>query len=121
MEAARRCPPAGGHFRFLGNRKPGPDRRPVHQDELAWKPLTSFESFKAEFEEIVRGVSPALHRDVSKKIDNEWSDVLWRLRGLDNGIDDRFLSYFGFVTETFAYRKGQLPPRSATPIQRAKA
>jgi len=64
------------------------------------KPLTRFENFKAEFEELVRGVSEPRYKQLCEKIDNEWSDVLWKVRGSDGLIDDEFMRYFRFVTNT---------------------
>lgn len=64
------------------------------------KPLTRFENFKAGFEEFVRGVSEVRYKQLCEKVDNEWSDVLWKVRGSDDLIDDEFMRYFRFVTGT---------------------
>lgn len=66
------------------------------------KPLTSFESFKAEFEDIVRSASLSRYSEICTKIDNQWSDLFWRERSKDDAIDDRFLNYLRFVIEMAA-------------------
>ncbi len=67
------------------------------------KPLTSFENLKAEFEGMVRGISESRHRELCSRIDNQWTDVFWKLRGSDNVIDDLFLRYFRFITDALGY------------------
>jgi hypothetical protein len=67
------------------------------------KPLTSFENFKAEFEGMVRRISEKRHEELCSKIDNQWSDIFWKLRGSEKAIDDPFLRYFRFVTDTLGY------------------
>jgi len=54
-------------------------------------------------------------------VDTCWSDLLWRLRGDDNLIDDEFLRYLEFVTEICEWRDGRtdgagqrLGPRTQT-------
>jgi len=72
------------------------------------KPLTPFENFKALFER-------ALAWDADKatefdhRIDGSWSDILWRLRGDDDIVDDKFMRYFEFITDICQWRAGQLP------------
>jgi hypothetical protein len=67
------------------------------------KPLTMFEHFKAEFEVIIKNVSTNLYNEFVKKADNDWVDMFWKYRGDDNAIDDEFMRYFRFVTETICY------------------
>ena len=67
------------------------------------KALTMFEHFKADFEKILKGVDEGLHDEFSKKVDGEWQDMFWHYRGLDNLIDDEFMRYYRFVTETICY------------------
>jgi hypothetical protein len=52
------------------------------------KPLTEFEHFKANFEKIIRDVSIDHYNEFIRKIDNNWADLLWPLRGDDDIIDD---------------------------------
>jgi len=69
------------------------------------KPLTEFENFKAHFEKTIewspRSSSFALN------VDTKWSDLFWRLRGDDGVIDDEFMRYLEFVTETCEWRDGR--------------
>ena len=70
------------------------------------KPLTTFESFKARFEQYVEGVcrkdSRELHgRTVSlreylaRKIDTDWSDLFWQFCGADTeNFDEQFVQFF---------------------------
>jgi hypothetical protein len=79
------------------------------------KPLTAFEHFKAGFEQTLREVSE-VHRahfggretpyeEFIRKVDQQWSDLLWPLRGTDDIIDDEFLRLFRFLTDTIIYRQ----------------
>ena len=43
------------------------------------------------------------------QIDGSWSDILWRLRGYDDIVDDKFMRYFEFITDICQWRAGQLP------------
>lgn len=61
------------------------------------KPLTNFENVKAHFEKLIE-TSPRAD-EFARKIDVDWSDLLWKYRGDDNDIDDEFLRYLAFVTE----------------------
>jgi hypothetical protein len=78
------------------------------------KPLSPFEHFKAAFEQTLREVSE-VHRAESggretpyeefiRKVDQQWSDLLWPLRGTDDIIDDEFLRLFRFLTDTVIHR-----------------
>ena len=70
------------------------------------KPLTEFEHFKANFEEIIRGASTEHYREFSCKIDNVWADLFWPLRGGGDVIDDEFMRYFRFITDVLVYKTG---------------
>lgn len=80
------------------------------------KPLTEFEHFKAEFEQTLRDVSEAHHEQFAgrespyqefiRKVDQDWSDLLWPLRGDDDTIDDKFLRLFHFLTDIVIHRQG---------------
>lgn len=71
------------------------------------KPLTPFENFKAQFEKLVGDSAPARHEELCRKIDNDWSDVFWSVRGGDDLIDDEFMRYFRFVTDVLTHRTGK--------------
>ena len=90
-------------FDFLPIEKLGSDRRPLHQDEFAREAADEFENLKAEFEGMVRGISESRHGELCSKIDNQWADVFWKLRGSEKAIDDLFLRYFRFVTDGLGY------------------
>ncbi len=83
------------------------------------KALTSFENLKAEFEGMVRGISQSRHSELCSKIDNQWADVFWKLRGSANVIDDLFLRYFCFVTDALGYWTQH--DLKGSPLDRAKS
>lgn len=68
------------------------------------KPLTSFEHFKANFEKLIKAVSLDLYNEFIFKIDNNWTDILWKYRGDNNIIDDEFMKYYRYVTEMLCYQ-----------------
>lgn len=71
------------------------------------KPLTPFEHFKAELERSLREVDEKYGQNVAtgliRKIDEQWTDLLWQYRGDDCVIDDEFLRYFRFVCDIIYY------------------
>lgn len=79
------------------------------------KPLTRFEHFKAELERIMRETDDTMAKRVMRKIDRDWTDMLWRYR--DSGVgspedsitDDEFLKYFRFVCDIICYKDGESP------------
>ena len=70
------------------------------------KPLTQFEHFKAELERELRKIDEPMAKRIIKKIDLDWTDMLWWYRGDDNVIDDEFLRYFRFVCDILCYQNG---------------
>lgn len=70
------------------------------------KPLTRFEHFKAELEHELLKIDEPTAQRILKKIDIDWTDLLWQYRGEDNLIDDEFLRYFRFVCDILTYRRG---------------
>jgi len=70
------------------------------------KPLTLFEHFKAEFEEIIKEYSEELSKKINRKFDIDWTDMLFPYRGDNNIIDDEFMKYFQFVSHIISYRSG---------------
>lgn len=70
------------------------------------KTLTQFEHFKAELERKLKEVDEHTSQRVIKKIDRDWTDMLWRYRGADNVIDDAFLRYFRFICDIMCYQSG---------------
>lgn len=52
------------------------------------KKLTTFEIFKSEFERHIKGIDETLKEEISRKIDNEWMDILWDYVYADANIAD---------------------------------
>ena len=79
------------------------------------KPLTPFEHFKAELERELRIINKTIAERIIKKIDCEWTDLLWRYRDSGTGnnsdyvVDDEFLRYFKFVCDILCYKNGHSP------------
>lgn len=73
------------------------------------KPLTSFENFKARFEQLLEKSCPSRIAEFAQKIDGDWADVVWPLHGSDNNADDELLRYLQFVTELCAWEHGLEP------------
>ena len=79
------------------------------------KPLTRFEHFKAELERCIRSADDAAAKRIMRKIDRDWTDMLWQYR--DSGdsseddmvTDDEFLRYFRFICDVICYQGGQSP------------
>ena len=79
------------------------------------KPLTRFEHFKAELERIIRANDEEMAKRVMRKIDRDWTDMLWHYRDSGNGTtddeitDDEFLKYFRFICDVLCYQGGESP------------
>jgi len=72
------------------------------------KPLTEFEHFKAEWEGYIRKVEDENHEisnRISRKIDMEWTDILWPYKGENNIIDDEFVRYYSYLCALLFYKK----------------
>ena len=86
------------------------------------KPLTRFEHFKAELERCIRTVSEESADRIARKIDRDWTDLLWRYRDSGEGraddqvTDDEFLRYFRFACDILCYRNGKSPQRSDSDV-----
>jgi Protein of unknown function DUF262 len=77
------------------------------------KPLTPFEHFKADFEKTLGEVSEESRKEFIRKVDQDWSDLLWPLRNSnikqgndDSIIDDEFLRLFHFIGDVVVSRYG---------------
>lgn len=81
------------------------------------KPLTSFENFKARFEQDIRHSDRA--EEFAHKIDGPWSDLLWPFHGGDNLVDDEFISYISYITELCELREGRVVSGRLGPRARA--
>lgn len=79
------------------------------------KPLTRFEHFKAELERCIRLTDDEAAKRIMRKIDRDWTDMLWRYRDSGNGTpddmvtDDEFLKYFRFICDVICYQEGESP------------
>ena len=68
------------------------------------KPLTDFEHFKAEFLELIKEQNEELYKEFSRKIDIDWTDMLFPYRGENQIIDDEFMRYFKYVSHILSYK-----------------
>lgn len=68
------------------------------------KPLTDFEHFKAEFLEIIKEQNDDLYKEFSRKIDIEWTDMLFPYRDENQIIDYIFMRYFKYVSHILCYK-----------------
>lgn len=75
------------------------------------KPLSPFEHFKAQFEQmLVANGWTSLAKQFSQRIEKEWTDLFWPFRdSTKNTIDDVFLNYYRFVTGSIAFLHRSLP------------
>lgn len=75
------------------------------------KPLSPFEHFKAQFEQmLVANGWTSLAKQFSQRIEKEWTDLLWPFRdSTTNTIDDVFLNFYRFVTGSIAFLHQSLP------------
>ncbi len=78
------------------------------------KPLTNFEHFKAELELQMKEVDEETAKRIIRKIDREWSDLLWPYRNsetdnqqADAVTDDEFLRYIHFVSDLISYQDNE--------------
>lgn len=85
------------------------------------KPLTPFEVFKADLEEMLRPMlrgTPCLRDDhdhdlyehLTVSIDGAWADLLWEYEkagGSDFVTDDEFMRYLTFIIDVCEWRDGQ--------------
>jgi len=83
------------------------------------KPLTSFENFKARFEQDIQHSDRA--EDFAHRIDGTWSDLLWPFRGGDNLVDDEFIRYISFIVELCEFREGRVRASAGRLGPRARA
>ena len=69
------------------------------------KPLTEFEHFKAEWEHCISLLNKDLADKLGRKIDMEWTDLLWPYRGSNNIIDDEFIHFYRYLCAIIYYKK----------------
>lgn len=73
------------------------------------KPLTDFEHFKAEFLDIIKEQNEELYKEFSRKIDIDWTYMLFPYRGKNQIIDDKFMRYFKFASHILCYKNDIRP------------
>ncbi len=79
------------------------------------KPLSPFEHFKAELERNLREIDDISSKRIIRKIDLDWTDMLWYYRDSGSGsdddfvTDDEFLRYFKFICDILCYKNGESP------------
>ncbi len=71
------------------------------------KLLTEFEHFKAEFKQRLDKIDAQLSNKIIRKIDSDWTDLLWQYRDAQNLVDDGFLNYFRFLCDILLYKKNE--------------
>ena len=82
------------------------------------KPLTSFENWKAELELALKGLDlindKELPARIAKKIDLQWTDMLWPFRNSETGnerddivTDDEFLRYMRYISDLMGYQQNE--------------
>lgn len=73
------------------------------------RPLTPFEVFKADIENILRPplLTPERYGELTEKIDGTWTDLLWAYEKSGSGdflIDDEFMNYLSFIIDICEWR-----------------
>lgn len=68
------------------------------------KPLTDFEHFKAEFLEIIKEQNEDLYKEFSRKIDINWTNMLFPYRSKNQIIDNEFMRYFKYISHILCYK-----------------
>ena len=72
------------------------------------KPLTEFESFKANFSQYLQSI------EQKSKLDNEWLDIFWNLEKIENSdivtenVDEKFFNFFKNITLNFYTEKNDI-------------
>lgn len=79
------------------------------------KPLTRFEHFKAELERCIKLVDENKSKTIMRKIDRDWTDMLWHYRDFETDsqeevvTDEEFMKYFRFICDIICYLGGESP------------
>ncbi len=75
------------------------------------KPLTEFEIFKARLQKLL--AHSGRQEELNRKLDGEWSDLLWKYKGDNHLVDEEFMNYFTFIVDVCEWRTGS---RTAEPL-----
>lgn len=95
-------------FQLLPIDEMGPGEELYIKMNSRGKPLTAFENFKARFEHAISWVGEKATA-FDHRVDGAWADIMWRVRGSDDVVDDEFLRYFAFITDVCEWRLGRVP------------
>jgi hypothetical protein len=68
------------------------------------KPLTEFETFKAQLDKALDGARRA--DELAERLDGRWADLMWPMRNDDNLFDDEYLNYIRYVVQLCEWRQG---------------
>jgi hypothetical protein len=100
-------------FHFLELEKFGLGEELYIKMNARGKPLSTFENFKAQFEQILEKAGfKDRSKDFSFMLEKEWTDLLWEYRIADYTIDSAFVELFSFLTTSIAIKeKGIRNPR----------
>ena len=74
------------------------------------KILTEFEHFKAVFKSHLDLIDVQLSNEFLRKIDIDWTNLLWTYRDSKNLIDTAFLNYFNFLYDVIFLRRYNIVP-----------
>jgi hypothetical protein len=96
-------------FHILPNSQMGLSEDTYIKMNSRGKPLTPFENFKAFFEKLLEDNGHTRVDEFARKMDVEWTDVLWKFRSPSNIVDAELLDYWEYVTQLCAWRNGALP------------
>lgn len=75
------------------------------------KQLTEFENFKAAFLEKVKILDIAIHNEIAKKFDNEWTEVFWRFVDFNSKhtpaeqLDSMMFNYVRYIAQVTIWEK----------------
>jgi hypothetical protein len=61
------------------------------------KPLTTLETFRARFEQLLLEVAPDRKEEFADKMDGSWTDLFWHYRSKSYQFDDEFMNLFRAV------------------------
>lgn len=92
-------------FHFLELEKFGLGEELYIKMNARGKPLSTFENFKAQFEQILEEAGfKDRSKDFSFKLEKEWTDLLWEYKSEDYTIDNAFIEIFSFITTSIAIK-----------------
>ncbi|MEH7495676.1 DUF262 domain-containing protein, partial [Neobacillus niacini] len=92
-------------FQFLELEKFGLGEELYIKMNARGKPLSTFENFKAQFEQVLEKAGfKERSKDFSFMLEKEWTDLLWEYRSAAFTIDSAFVELFSFLTTSIAIK-----------------